>query len=134
MVERIRTHTRRQRAAIPKLTGIKAVRGADDAFAAVTAALAAGPVATGGPGGKGSGWARPAVGQPDRLRSPAGGRCGQQTLRRRPLRVVQVVRVVTVVLGATTGPAGGSRGVADFPGGPDLIRGAEGQPIDGCQA
>jgi tRNA A37 N6-isopentenylltransferase MiaA len=46
VVERIRTHTRRQRSAIPKLKGIKLVRGANDAFAAVTAALATRPVAT----------------------------------------------------------------------------------------
>jgi tRNA dimethylallyltransferase len=40
VVERIRTHTRRQRSAIPKLTGVKMVRGSRDAFAAVAAAAA----------------------------------------------------------------------------------------------
>lgn len=42
VVDRIRTHTRRQRAAIGKLTGVRPVRTADDAFAAVRKALAAG--------------------------------------------------------------------------------------------
>jgi len=55
VVERIQTHTRRQRAAIPKLKGVKPVRGANDAFAAVTAALTAGPVTATAPGGKSSG-------------------------------------------------------------------------------
>jgi tRNA dimethylallyltransferase len=53
VVERIQTHTRRQRSAIPKLTGVKMVRGARDAFDAVAAAAAAGPVSSNGgrPGG-----------------------------------------------------------------------------------
>lgn len=38
VVERIRAHTRRQRSAFPKLTGMKMVRGAKDAFEAVAAA------------------------------------------------------------------------------------------------
>jgi hypothetical protein len=41
VIERIRTHTRRQRSAIPKLTGVTMVRNDRDAFAAVKAALAA---------------------------------------------------------------------------------------------
>lgn len=41
VVERIRTHTRRQRSAIPKLAGVTMVRNDRDAFAAVKAALAA---------------------------------------------------------------------------------------------
>ncbi|WP_329482030.1 hypothetical protein OG555_07155 [Kribbella sp. NBC_01484] len=69
VVERIRTHTRRQRAAIPKLTGIKPVRGAIDAFAAVTAALAAGPVRATAPGGKSSGGDRSDGGRPGGQRS-----------------------------------------------------------------
>jgi tRNA A37 N6-isopentenylltransferase MiaA len=48
VVERIRVHTRRQRAAIPKLAGVKMVRGARDAFDAVTAALKARPAAPAG--------------------------------------------------------------------------------------
>jgi len=64
VVERIRTHTRRQRAAIPKLEAVKLVRGADDAFKAVKSALEAGPVkptgsrSSGGPGNKRSGGQR----------------------------------------------------------------------------
>ena len=41
VVERIRVHTRRQRSAIPKLTGVTMVRNSRDAFAAVQAALTA---------------------------------------------------------------------------------------------
>ena len=44
VVERIQTHTRRQRAAIPKLTGVRPARNANDAFNAVKSALEAGPV------------------------------------------------------------------------------------------
>ena len=53
VVERIQTHTRRQRSAIPKLAGVKMVRGARDAFDLVAAAAAAGPVRSNGgrPGG-----------------------------------------------------------------------------------
>jgi tRNA dimethylallyltransferase len=40
VVERIQTHTRRQRSAIPKLAGVKMVRGSRDAFDAVAAAAA----------------------------------------------------------------------------------------------
>jgi tRNA dimethylallyltransferase len=43
VVERIQTHTRRQRAAIPKLTGVRPARNASDAFNAVKKALEAGP-------------------------------------------------------------------------------------------
>jgi tRNA dimethylallyltransferase len=69
VVERIRTHTRRQRAAIPKLTGIKPVRGANDAFAAVTTALAAGPVMATASGGKSSGGDRSGGGRAGGKRS-----------------------------------------------------------------
>lgn len=48
VVERIRTHTRRQRAAFPKLEGIKMVRGAADAFETIVAAATRRP-ATPGP-------------------------------------------------------------------------------------
>ncbi|MFD3403150.1 tRNA (adenosine(37)-N6)-dimethylallyltransferase [Kribbella sp. NPDC058693] len=41
VVERIQTHTRRQRAAIPKLTGVRPARNANDAFNAVKSALEA---------------------------------------------------------------------------------------------
>jgi tRNA dimethylallyltransferase len=57
VVERIRTHTRRQRSAIPKLSGVKLVRNPRDAFAAVKAALTA-PVSKPS-GGKPSGGGRP---------------------------------------------------------------------------
>ena len=53
VVERIRVHTRRQRSAIPKLTGVRLVRGAADAFTAVKAALEAGPVSSGKQGAGG---------------------------------------------------------------------------------
>ncbi|TCC20313.1 tRNA (adenosine(37)-N6)-dimethylallyltransferase [Kribbella speibonae] len=43
VVDRIQTHTRRQRAAIPKLTGVRPARNANDAFNAVKKALEAGP-------------------------------------------------------------------------------------------
>jgi tRNA dimethylallyltransferase len=43
VVERILTHTRRQRAAIPKLTGVRPARNANDAFNTVKAALEAPP-------------------------------------------------------------------------------------------
>ncbi|WP_371405054.1 hypothetical protein OHA10_05240 [Kribbella sp. NBC_00662] len=43
VVERIQTHTRRQRAAIPKLTGVRPARNANDAFNTVKAALEAPP-------------------------------------------------------------------------------------------
>ncbi|MER7248288.1 hypothetical protein [Kribbella sp. NPDC000426] len=43
VVERIQTHTRRQRAAIPKLTGVRPARNANDAFTMVKAALEAPP-------------------------------------------------------------------------------------------
>ena len=59
VVERIRVHTRRQRSAIPKLTGVKMVRGAADAFAAVKAALEARPVKQAPSGKQGSGGQRP---------------------------------------------------------------------------
>ena len=59
VVERIRVHTRRQRSAIPKLTGVKMVRGAADAFAAVKAALEATPVKQAPSGKQGSGGQRP---------------------------------------------------------------------------
>ena len=75
VVERIRTHTRRQRAAIPKLTGIKPVRGANDAFAAVTAALAAGPVATAGRS-RGSGGKRSGASGGGRSERAGSGRSG----------------------------------------------------------
>ena len=56
VVERIQTHTRRQRAAIPKLTGVRPARNANDAFAAVKSALEA-PVerAAGGKPGNSAG-------------------------------------------------------------------------------
>jgi tRNA dimethylallyltransferase len=44
VVDRIRTHTRRQRSAIPKLTGVKPVRNADEAFTAVKSTLEASPI------------------------------------------------------------------------------------------
>jgi tRNA dimethylallyltransferase len=42
VVERIQTHTRRQRSAIPKLTGVRPIRDAADAFTAVKKAVEAG--------------------------------------------------------------------------------------------
>lgn len=67
VVERIQTHTRRQRSAIPKLTGVKPVRNANDAFTAVKAALEAGPVKPAAP--------RPAGDKPGNSRGKrAGGR------------------------------------------------------------
>ncbi|MEU4391255.1 hypothetical protein [Kribbella sp. NPDC023855] len=65
VVERIRTHTRRQRSAIPKLTGVTMVRNDRDAFAAVQAALTApAPKQSGGPkpagGSKAAGGGKPA--------------------------------------------------------------------------
>jgi tRNA A37 N6-isopentenylltransferase MiaA len=75
VVERIQTHTRRQRSAIPKLTGVKLVRNANDAFAAVRSALEAGPVTPaatrpaggkpGNSGGKRSGGRPARAGQPN---------------------------------------------------------------------
>ncbi|SRR6266542_1074412 len=46
VVERIRTHTRRQRAAFPKLKGIRMVRGAGEAFDAVVAARRSAPASS----------------------------------------------------------------------------------------
>jgi tRNA A37 N6-isopentenylltransferase MiaA len=43
VVDRIQTHTRRQRAAIPKLTGVQPVRNPNEAFTAVKSALEAAP-------------------------------------------------------------------------------------------
>ncbi|MFI5690349.1 tRNA (adenosine(37)-N6)-dimethylallyltransferase [Kribbella sp. NPDC051586] len=43
VVERIQTHTRRQRSAIPKLTGVRPIRSAAEAFAAVKKSLEPGP-------------------------------------------------------------------------------------------
>ncbi|RZT20448.1 tRNA dimethylallyltransferase [Kribbella sp. VKM Ac-2569] len=49
VVERIQTHTRRQRSAIPKLTGVRSVRNASDAFTQVKKALEAAPEPAAGP-------------------------------------------------------------------------------------
>lgn len=43
VVDRIRTHTRRQRSAIPKLNGVNPVRNAAEAFSTVKSALESGP-------------------------------------------------------------------------------------------
>lgn len=85
VVERIRTHTRRQRAAIPKLEGVKMVRGANDAFAAVTAAFAVGPVTPARPGGKSSGGNRTGGQRSDGKRSAGDSRSrqGKRGSRRR---------------------------------------------------
>jgi tRNA A37 N6-isopentenylltransferase MiaA len=48
VVERIRTHTRRQRAAIPKLAGVRPIRTASDAFTQVKKALEVAPEPTAG--------------------------------------------------------------------------------------
>jgi tRNA dimethylallyltransferase len=78
VVERIQTHTRRQRSAIPKLTGVKMVRGARDAFDAVAAAAAAGPVrsSSGRPGGDRSSAGRSGGGRSGASRSGGAGRSG----------------------------------------------------------
>ncbi|TDO49232.1 tRNA dimethylallyltransferase [Kribbella sp. VKM Ac-2527] len=75
VVERIRTHTRRQRSAIPKLTGVKLVRGATDAFTAVTTALTAAPATPATPGSKPSGGGDRSGGRAGGKRS-GGGRSG----------------------------------------------------------
>jgi tRNA dimethylallyltransferase len=76
VVERIQTHTRRQRAAIPKLTGVRPARNANDAFNAVRSALEAKP-ADRAAGGKRAG-GRPGragqSGQPGRPNSKRGSR------------------------------------------------------------
>ena len=73
VVERIRVHTRRQRSAIPKLQGVKLIRGAGDAFAAVAGALTAGPVTATAPGGKPSGGERSGGGRAGGRRSGGSG-------------------------------------------------------------
>ncbi|WP_433009775.1 tRNA (adenosine(37)-N6)-dimethylallyltransferase [Kribbella sp. CA-294648] len=84
VIERIRTHTRRQRSALPKLTGVTMVRNSHDALAAVKTALAAPapkqsggkPARSGRSGGSGAGSSggggRARQGKPRQDRSPQG--------------------------------------------------------------
>lgn len=79
VVERIQTHTRRQRAAIPKLSGVRPARNANDAFNAVKSALEAGPAArpTGGkPANSGGKPAKSGGKSGSRAGSSAGGSGG----------------------------------------------------------
>lgn len=94
VVERIQTHTRRQRAAIPKLTGVRPIRNADDAFTQVKKTLEApepsrgqpgsGEVKRGGPGRTGGTTGRRSGGNPAAKRTSgrnpgSGGSSGKST-------------------------------------------------------